>query len=211
MALTVGGPVLVHVPQYTRTHMGKMFLKICATHLRFCWLQLHNFPRCESAQLKPSVESEQQHRDMCIPLWNTWCHTSFKLGWQKTIHLRHDAEQNHGKVTDKSKTAKGLRCIRKMSFLFYDCTKCLTSRQFPFNRPRLPHFCLIPMRVYVQDGSLPSQLCPCARAISLCLTFTTQLPVDHPPLQHFVPLTITHHEPTAKEDGNNSLLPPLPL
>lgn len=116
---------------------------------------------------------------------------------------------------DKSKSATGPQCIRKTSFFFYDCMNCLTSQQFSFNSPRLPHCCLslhmhIPIRVCVQAGSLPSQLCPCARAISLCLTFTVQLPIDPPPLHHFVRLTITHHEP-KEEKGKKSLLPPFLL
>lgn len=39
-------------------------------------------------------------------------------------------------------------------------------------------------------GSLPSQLCPCARAISPSLTFTAQLPTDRPPLHHFVSMSV---------------------
>lgn len=39
-------------------------------------------------------------------------------------------------------------------------------------------------------GSLPSQLCPCARAISPSLTFTAQLPTDRPPLHHFVWMSV---------------------
>lgn len=53
-------------------------------------------------------------------------------------------------------------------------------------------------RASVQTGSLPSQLRPCTRAISLCLTFT-QLPVDRPPLHHFV-----RGEPTGKAEAKLS-------
>lgn len=105
---------------------------------------------------------------------------------------------------DKSKSATGpLSGSEKLHFSFMTMN-CLTSRQFSFNSQRLPHFCLslhihIPICVSVQAGSLPSQLCPCARAISLCLTFTAQLPIDRPPLHHFVRLTITHHEPKEEK------------
>lgn len=39
-------------------------------------------------------------------------------------------------------------------------------------------------------GSLPSQLCPCAGAISPSLTFTAKLPTDRPPLHHFVWISV---------------------
>lgn len=39
-------------------------------------------------------------------------------------------------------------------------------------------------------SSLPCQLCPCARAISLSLTFTAKLPKDHPPLYLSIWMTV---------------------
>lgn len=131
---------------------------------------------------------------------------SLRLGWEIIAQFMSHCWRKWWKSVerDKSTSATGPQCMRKTSFLFYDCMNCLTSRQFSFNSTRLPHFCLslhmhIPICVCVQAGSLPSQLCPCARAISLCLTFTAQLPIDRPPLHHFVRLTITHHEPKEEK------------
>lgn len=66
-----------------------------------------------------------------------------------------------------------------------------SNSPFSCNRPLSPTFvCVCVWACVFWTGSLPSQLCPCARAISPSLTFTGQLPTDRPPLHYFVWMSV---------------------
>lgn len=72
-----------------------------------------------------------------------------------------------------------------ISLLYAPTLPVACDSPFSYNEPQIPPLCVC-VCVCVRTGSLPSQLCPCARAISPSLTFTAQLPTDRPPLPHFV-------------------------